>query len=100
MHFRILGPLEVEDGPAAASGSAGISSALSSRSSCCARTKWCRSTRSSKSLWGAEPPASATKSVHALISKLRRMLEGEAADDANGDRVTTASCSRARTATC
>jgi YVTN family beta-propeller protein len=31
-------------------------------------------------LWGAEPPPSATKSVHALISKLRRRLENEPAD--------------------
>jgi DNA-binding SARP family transcriptional activator/ABC-type transport system substrate-binding protein/DNA-binding beta-propeller fold protein YncE len=30
-------------------------------------------------LWGAEPPPSATKSVHALISKLRRTLENEPA---------------------
>jgi YVTN family beta-propeller protein len=30
-------------------------------------------------LWGAEPPPSATKSVHALISKLRRRLENEPA---------------------
>ena len=30
-------------------------------------------------LWGAEPPPSATKSVHALISKLRRRLESEPA---------------------
>ena len=47
MHFRILGPLEVEDG-LKASGSAGTSSALSSPFCCCARTKWCRSTRSSR----------------------------------------------------
>jgi YVTN family beta-propeller protein len=36
-------------------------------------------------LWGTEPPASATKSVHALISKLRRRLEGDAGDNANGE---------------
>ncbi len=30
-------------------------------------------------LWGDEPPASATKSVHALVSKLRSRLEREAA---------------------
>jgi len=30
-------------------------------------------------LWGTEPPPSATKSVHALVSKLRRTLEGERA---------------------
>ena len=30
-------------------------------------------------LWGAEPPPSATKSVHALISKLRARLENEPA---------------------
>src|SRR6266498_3691213 len=30
-------------------------------------------------LWQAEPPPSATKSVHALISKLRRRLENEPA---------------------
>jgi YVTN family beta-propeller protein len=36
-------------------------------------------------LWGAEPPPSATKSVHALISKLRRRLEGEATDHVNGE---------------
>jgi hypothetical protein len=65
-------------------GSVGISSALSSPSSYSARTRWCRSTIV-EDLWGAEPPASATKSVHALISKLRRRLEGDAADDANGE---------------
>jgi DNA-binding SARP family transcriptional activator len=36
-------------------------------------------------LWGAEPPASATKSVHALISKLRRVLERDATESANGE---------------
>ena len=30
-------------------------------------------------LWAAEPPPSATKSVHALISKLRARLENEPA---------------------
>jgi DNA-binding SARP family transcriptional activator/ABC-type transport system substrate-binding protein/streptogramin lyase len=36
-------------------------------------------------LWGAEPPPSATKSVHALIAKLRRKLEGETTDYINGE---------------
>ncbi len=31
-------------------------------------------------LWRADPPPSATKSVHALVSKLRRALEGESTD--------------------
>src|SRR5215216_8095526 len=78
MHFRILGPLEVEDG------SQGLRLAGHQQRALLAllllrANEVVPVDEIIEDLWGAEPPASATKSVHALISKLRRRLENGAA---------------------
>jgi YVTN family beta-propeller protein len=84
MHFRILGPLEVEDGPQslrlAGHQQRALLALLLLRANEVVPVD-----DIVEDLWGAEPPASATKSVHALISKLRRRLEGEAAGEPNRD---------------
>ncbi|MEP6978455.1 MAG: BTAD domain-containing putative transcriptional regulator, partial [Thermoleophilia bacterium] len=84
MHFRILGPLEVEDGPQTLRLGGHQQRALLALLLLRAN-EVVPVDEIVEVLWGAEPPASATKSVHALISKLRRRLEGEAADDPNGE---------------
>ena len=42
-------------------------------------------------LWPEAPPPSATRSIHALVSRLRRLLEGEAVTQ-NEARATTVRC--------
>jgi YVTN family beta-propeller protein len=84
LHFRILGPLEVEDGrqslPLGGHQQRALLALLLLRANEVVPVD-----EIIEGLWGAESPASATKSVHALVSKLRRRLEGEAADDVNGE---------------
>jgi YVTN family beta-propeller protein len=86
MHFRILGPLEVEDGPQslrlAGHQQRALLALLLLRANEVVPVD-----DIIEDLWGADPPASATKSVHALISKLRRRLEGDAAANTNGGTV-------------
>ena len=84
MHFRILGPLEVEDGPQSIPLGGHQQRALLALLLLRAN-EVVPVDEIIEGLWGAESPASATKSVQALVSKLRRRLEGEAADDANGE---------------
>src|SRR6266511_2879439 len=84
MRFRILGPLEVEDGPQTLRLGGRQQRALLALLLLRAN-EVVPVDEIIEDLWGAEPPASATKSVHALISKLRRRLEGDAADNANGE---------------
>jgi YVTN family beta-propeller protein len=83
MHFRVLGPLEVEDGThnlrLGGHQQRALLALLLLRANEVVPVD-----EIIEDLWGAEPPASATKSVHALISKLRGRLEGEAADEPNG----------------
>src|SRR5215216_5331469 len=84
MHFRILGPLEVEDG------SQGLRLAGHQQRALLAllllrANEVVPVDEIIDGLWGARPPASATKSVHALISKLRRRLEGEELADETGE---------------
>jgi DNA-binding SARP family transcriptional activator/ABC-type transport system substrate-binding protein len=78
MHFRILGPLEIEDGPRrlrlAGHQQRALLALLLLRANEVVPVD-----EIIEDLWGADPPASATKSVHALISKLRRRLENGAA---------------------
>jgi YVTN family beta-propeller protein len=84
MNFRILGPLEVEDGPQSLRLGGHQQRALLALLLLRAN-EVVPVDEIIEVLWGAERPASATKSVHALISKLRRRLEVEAADDPNGE---------------
>ena len=84
MHFRILGPLEVEDGPQTLRLGGHQQRALLALLLLRAN-EVVPVDEIVEDLWPAEPPASATKSVHALISKLRRRLEGEADGEPNGD---------------
>ena len=85
MQFRVLGPLEVEDGAHNLRLDGHQQRALLALLLLRAN-EVVPIDEIIEGLWGAESPASATKSVHALVSKLRRRLEGEAADDANGER--------------
>jgi len=82
VHFRILGPLEVEDGPQSLRLTGHQQRALLALLLLRAN-EVVPVDEIVENLWGAEPPASATRSVHALVSKLRRRLDGEAAADAN-----------------
>ena len=84
MHFRILGPLEVEDGSQRLQLGGHQQRALLALLLLRAN-EVVPVDEIIEDLWGAEPPASATKSVHALISKLRRILERDGADNANGE---------------
>ena len=84
MHFRILGSLEVEDGPQSLPLGGHQQRALLALLLLRAN-EVVPVDEIIEGLWGSESPASATKSVHALVSKLRRRLEGEAADDASGE---------------
>ena len=84
MHFRILGSLEVEGGPQSLRLGGHQQRALLALLLLRAN-EVVPVDEIVEELWAAEPPASATKSVHALISKLRRRLEGEAAGEPNGD---------------
>jgi DNA-binding SARP family transcriptional activator len=84
MYFRILGPLEVEDGLQSLRLGGHQQRALLALLLLRAN-EVVPVDEIIDDLWGAEPPASASRSVHALISKLRRRLEGEAADNANGE---------------
>lgn len=74
MRFRILCPLGVEDGSQTVPLGGHQPRALLARP-CSAQTKSCRSTRSSRTLG-----CRAASERHALIWKLRRRLEGEAAE--------------------
>src|SRR6266542_4713579 len=84
MHFRLLGPLEVEDGSQRLQLGGHQQRALLALLLLRAN-EVVPVDEIIEDLWGAEPPASATKSVHALISKLRRILERDGADNANGE---------------
>jgi YVTN family beta-propeller protein len=84
MHFRILGPLEVENGSQSLRLGGHQQRALLALLLLRAN-EVVPVDEIIEGLWGAEAPASATKSVHALISKLRGRLEGEAADSASGE---------------
>jgi YVTN family beta-propeller protein len=84
MYFRILGPLEVEDGLQSLRLGGHQQRALLALLLLRAN-EVVPVDEIIDDLWGTEPPASASRSVHALISKLRRRLEGEAADNANGE---------------
>jgi YVTN family beta-propeller protein len=82
MYFRILGPLEVEDGPRSLRLGGHQQRALLALLLLRAN-EVVPVDEIIEGLWGSEPPESASRSVHALISKLRRRLEGETADNAN-----------------
>jgi YVTN family beta-propeller protein len=75
--FRILGPLEVYDGGRRVQVDGGqqrtLLALLLLRSNEVVPVD-----EIIDELWHSEPPPSATKSVHALVSKLRRTLEGKA----------------------
>ena len=86
MRFRILGPLEVEDGSQILRLGGHQPRALLALLLLRAN-EVVPVDEIVEDLWGAEPPPSATRSVHALISKLRRRLEGDAADNTNGGTV-------------
>jgi YVTN family beta-propeller protein len=86
LHFRILGPLEVEDGPQSLRLGGPQQRALLALLLLRAN-EVVPVDEIIDGLWGTEPPASATKSVHALISKLRRTLEGQPAGGTNGEAV-------------
>src|SRR5215216_6017223 len=83
MDFRILGPLEVEDGPQSVPLGGHQQRALLALLLLHAN-EVVPVDEIIEGLWGAQPPASATKSVHALVSKLRRRLEREDPADENG----------------
>jgi YVTN family beta-propeller protein len=83
VNFRILGPLEVEDGPQSVPLGGHQQRALLTLLLLRAN-EVVPVDEIIEGLWGAQPPPSATKSVHALISKVRRRLEGNP-EDANGE---------------
>ena len=98
MDFRILGPLEVHDrGRAVSLGGRqqrALLALLLLRANEVVPVE-----RIIDELWPEAPPLSATKSVHALVSRLRRLLESEPAARNGGEGDNGVLLTR-RTATC
>ena len=87
MHFRILGPLEVRD-----QGREPIIAASKQRTLLAILllhpNEVVSSDRLIEELWGERPPASAAKSLQVYVSRLRRALDGEPGNGADGVIVT------------
>ncbi len=81
MHFRILGPFEVEhDGRSLPLGGRQQRTLLAVL--LCRANEVVPVEEIIEELWASTPPPSAMKSVHVLVSKLRRTLEGEPSEEA------------------
>src|SRR6266511_2315155 len=84
MDFRILGPLEVDQEgrelPLGGRQQRALLALLLLRANEVVRVD-----EIIDELWPEAPPPSATRSVHALVSRLRRLLEGGQADARDGD---------------
>ena len=83
MDFRILGPLEVTD-----QGREPVIAASKQRALLAIlllhANEVVSSDRLIEELWGERPPASAAKSLQVYVSRLRRVLEGERENGADG----------------
>ena len=76
MEFRVLGPLEVEDGVRCVVLPSGRARALLALLTLHAGEALAAE-RLIDELWGEHPPATAATVVHGLVSRLRRALEPE-----------------------